>query len=251
MAYLILHYPLMKKLQAGGQAVRRFEPAAVNAGASVTELLVWSSHLVVCQATIPEISQEQATTPITEQNNQSKIIDHQRSVINQLMKHIKCQDERMDNLEAKMYGTSSRQKNRNRQRDLPQEQDKPKRRRGATDIAVNHLEAAEAACGLHEALKLFLDGGFELVTKAPKYHDRVLDLDKRVDEAITLNGASNVLKQLRSLHHSGILNTQIERYQRLIQTVVIKESAPGYTQDVLEVTSASCTCNVHALREGI
>ncbi|POM79249.1 Hypothetical protein PHPALM_3135 [Phytophthora palmivora] len=89
-------------------------------------------------------------------------------------------------------------------------------------------------------------GGFELDTTAPKYRDRVLDLDKRVDEAVlsflpewkvTLNGAGNVLKQLRGLHHSSILNTQIESYQRLIQTVAIKESAPRYTQDVLEIIS--------------
>ncbi|POM69763.1 LOW QUALITY PROTEIN: Hypothetical protein PHPALM_13932 [Phytophthora palmivora] len=126
-AYLILHYPLMKKLQLDGQAVRRLESAAVIAGASVTELLAWSSRLAVCQATIPETSQEQETTPITEQSNQSKIIDHQRS----LMEHIKRQDERMDNLEAKMDGTSSQDKNRKRQRDSSQEQDKPKRRRGS------------------------------------------------------------------------------------------------------------------------
>ncbi|POM76750.1 Hypothetical protein PHPALM_5973 [Phytophthora palmivora] len=96
-AYLFLHYPLMNKLQADGQVVRRLESAAANVEASVTELLAWSSHLVVCQAMIPETSQEQTTTPITEQSNQSKIIDHQRSVIDQLMGHIKREDERMDN----------------------------------------------------------------------------------------------------------------------------------------------------------
>ncbi|POM69762.1 Hypothetical protein PHPALM_13931 [Phytophthora palmivora] len=93
-------------------------------------------------------------------------------------------------------------------------------------------------------MKLFLDGGFVLNTTAPDYRDRVLDLGKRAEEAvvsflserkITSRGAGNVLKHLRSLHRSGILNAKIERYQRLTQTPVIKDPAPGYTQDVLEV----------------
>ncbi|POM60273.1 hypothetical protein PHPALM_30887 [Phytophthora palmivora] len=55
-----------------------------------------------------------------------------------------------------MDGTASQDKNRKRQQDSSQEQDKLKRRRGpmtnlhsiwlrATDVAVNHLEAAEGA----------------------------------------------------------------------------------------------------------
>ncbi|POM67131.1 Hypothetical protein PHPALM_16910 [Phytophthora palmivora] len=262
-AYLILHYPLMKKLQADGQAVRRMESAAVNAGASVTELLAWSSHLAVCQATIPETSQEQETTHITEQSNQSKIIDHQRSVIDQLMEHIKRQDERMDNLEAKMDGTSSQDKNRKRQRDSSQEQDKPKRRRGSVtnlrsiwfawyaqeprmwQSTISKQQKSDAKL-LVAFMKLFLDGGFVLDTTAPDYRDRVLDLGKRAEEAvlsflserkITSRGAGNVLKHLRSLHRSGILNAKIERYQRLIQTAAITDPAPGYRQDVLEVIS--------------
>ncbi|POM81223.1 Hypothetical protein PHPALM_841 [Phytophthora palmivora] len=92
-------------------------------------------------------------------------------------------------------------------------------------------------------MKLFLDGGFELDTTAPDYRDRDLGLGKRAEEAVlsflsecktTSRGAGNVLKHLRSLHRSGILNAKIERYQRLIQTAAIKDPAPGYTQDVLE-----------------
>ncbi|POM66017.1 Hypothetical protein PHPALM_18189 [Phytophthora palmivora] len=94
-------------------------------------------------------------------------------------------------------------------------------------------------------MKLFLDGGFVLDTSAPDYRDRDLDLGKRTEEAvlsflserkITSRGAGNVLKHLRSLHRSGILNAKIERYQRLIQTAVIKDPTPAYTQDVSEVT---------------
>ncbi|OWY96971.1 hypothetical protein PHMEG_00032618, partial [Phytophthora megakarya] len=38
-AYLIMHYPFMKKLQADGLGVRRLEVAAAQPGASVAELL--------------------------------------------------------------------------------------------------------------------------------------------------------------------------------------------------------------------
>ncbi|POM59368.1 LOW QUALITY PROTEIN: hypothetical protein PHPALM_31911 [Phytophthora palmivora] len=214
-AYLIL--------QGDGQAVRRLESAAVNAGASVTELLAWPSHLAVCQATIPETSQEQETTPITEQSNQSKIIDHQRSVIDQLMEHIKCQDERKDNLEAKMNGTSSQDKNTN-----------------VSESTISKQQKSDAKL-LVAFMKIFLDGGFDLDATVPDYRDRVLNLGKRAEEVvlsflserkITSRGAGNVLKHLRSLHRSGILNAK-----RLIQTAVIKDPAPGYTQDVLEVIS--------------
>ncbi|POM70092.1 Hypothetical protein PHPALM_13532 [Phytophthora palmivora] len=45
-AYLIMHYPLMKDLQEDGLGVRRVEAAAAQTGASVAELLAWSSHPV-------------------------------------------------------------------------------------------------------------------------------------------------------------------------------------------------------------
>ncbi|EGZ10359.1 hypothetical protein PHYSODRAFT_337182 [Phytophthora sojae] len=38
-AYLVLHYPQMKELQAGGVAVQHIEAAVVSAGASIAELL--------------------------------------------------------------------------------------------------------------------------------------------------------------------------------------------------------------------
>ncbi|POM79248.1 Hypothetical protein PHPALM_3134 [Phytophthora palmivora] len=79
MAYLILHYPLMKKLQADGQAVRAFGVSRYQCGSFRDRAP--GMGFAPC-ATIPETSQEQATSPIIEQGNQSKIIDHQRSVIN-------------------------------------------------------------------------------------------------------------------------------------------------------------------------
>ncbi|GMF60997.1 unnamed protein product [Phytophthora fragariaefolia] len=81
----------------------RMEAAVVNAGASVAELLAWSSHLAVCGKEKPKPSQEALHSP-KKPSNESKIIQHQSSVIDQFWQHIKRQDERMDNLEAKMEG---------------------------------------------------------------------------------------------------------------------------------------------------
>ncbi|KAE9343187.1 hypothetical protein PF008_g9796 [Phytophthora fragariae] len=57
-AYLILHNPQMKELQADGLAVTRMEAAAVNTGSSFAELLAWSSHLAVCGNENPKPRQE-------------------------------------------------------------------------------------------------------------------------------------------------------------------------------------------------
>ncbi|KAJ8518614.1 hypothetical protein ON010_g18190 [Phytophthora cinnamomi] len=93
-------------------------------------------------------------------------------------------------------------------------------------------------------MKLFLEDGFVLDSTAPDFRDRVLDLGKSAEEAvlrflaerdITSRGSGAVLKHPRSLHRSGDLNAKIDRHQRLLHTAAIRDPAPGYTQDVLEV----------------
>ncbi|POM58873.1 Hypothetical protein PHPALM_36428 [Phytophthora palmivora] len=106
-AYLIMHYPLMKDLQADGLGVRRVEAAAAQTGVSVAEVLAWSSHLAAWQNPKHKASQEQAIASTNKPSEESKIINHQRSGIDQLMEFIKRQDERMDNLEPKIDGTTS------------------------------------------------------------------------------------------------------------------------------------------------
>ncbi|POM60274.1 hypothetical protein PHPALM_30888 [Phytophthora palmivora] len=90
-AYLILHYLLITNLQADGQAVWRLGSFSDKAPGMVFAPCGLSSN-------DPETSLEQVTTSITGQSNQSKIIHHQHRVIDQLMEHMKRQDERMDNL---------------------------------------------------------------------------------------------------------------------------------------------------------
>ncbi|GMF38856.1 unnamed protein product [Phytophthora fragariaefolia] len=134
-AYLILHYPRMKKLQADGLAVTRMEAAVVNAGALVAELLAWLSHHAVCGKEKPKPSQEALHSP-KKPSNESKIIQHQSSVIDRLLQHIKRQDERMDNLEAKMEGAPPQDKSKQRQQEPSEQEDKPNRRR--TSVAYLH-----------------------------------------------------------------------------------------------------------------
>ncbi|GMF25833.1 unnamed protein product [Phytophthora fragariaefolia] len=62
-AYLILYYPRMKELQADGLAVMLMKAAVVNAGASVAELLAWSSHLAVCGKENPTQATKHHTRP--------------------------------------------------------------------------------------------------------------------------------------------------------------------------------------------
>ncbi|KUF85195.1 hypothetical protein AM587_10000804 [Phytophthora nicotianae] len=77
-AYLILHYPQMKKLQDGGLVVVRMEASAAGAGASVAELLAWPSHLASCQSIDIRKNKEQASTIIADRSNQNKIIEKKK-----------------------------------------------------------------------------------------------------------------------------------------------------------------------------
>ncbi|KAK1935511.1 hypothetical protein P3T76_010736 [Phytophthora citrophthora] len=262
-AYLIMHFPLMKKLREDGLAVRRMEAAVEHAGSSVAELLSWSSHLATFVDTKRMSHQAQADQPRKEPTNESKIIDHQRSVIDQLMEHIKRQDERVDGLEAKMEGKPAQDRSNKRQHQPSQDQEKPKRRRGS----VTHLHATwfawyaqvprlwlvpvskqqKSDAKLQVAfMKLFLRDGFILDDTASGYSDHVLSLGKQTEAAVlaflaenkaTSRGSGAVLKHLRALHRSGALNAMIGRHQRLLQTTAIKDPAPGYTQNILVIGS--------------
>ncbi|GMF41324.1 unnamed protein product [Phytophthora fragariaefolia] len=87
------------------------QAAAFNAGASIAEQLAGSSHLAAREK--EQHKQTQENTITAQETKQRKIIEHQSSVIHQLFQHIKRQDERMDNLEAKMDGVPPQDKRRN------------------------------------------------------------------------------------------------------------------------------------------
>ncbi|GMF20213.1 unnamed protein product [Phytophthora fragariaefolia] len=262
-AYLILHYPRMKELQANGLAVQRTEAAAINAGASIAELLAWSSHLAVCEKEQHKQIQEKTPPLLKTLSNESKIIEHQSSVIHQLLQHIKRQDERMDDLEAKMDGVPPQDKRKKRQQEPSDEEGKPKRRW----TSLTYLHSTWFAWYTQEPrmwqamiskqqksnaklrvvfMKLFPEERFTLYPTAPDYRDHVPDTGKREEEAVLRfldesgvgsRGSGAVLKHLRALHRSGDLNARIDRHQLLLQTSAIRDPAPGYTQDVFDVVS--------------
>ncbi|KAG2842385.1 hypothetical protein PC129_g2254 [Phytophthora cactorum] len=92
--------------------------------------------------------------------------------------------------------------------------------------------------------KLFLQEGFTLDAKAEDYKDQVLDAGRRAEDAvleflkardIKAKGAGSVLRVLRPLHRSGVLNERIIAYKRLLAIGSIEDIAPADTQDILVV----------------
>jgi hypothetical protein len=255
-SYLILHYPLMKKLGVDTLVVRRLETVAVNSGASVAELLAWSSHLATYKRTKPYQEEEQAAITQEEPTSESKIIDHQSSVIDHLIAHIKRQDERLDNLEATAKGIPAEDKSNKRQQEPSQEQEKPKRRR----TSLTHLHAtwfawyaleprwmADApkrqrsnAKQLVGLMKIFVADGLVLDPTADDYRDQVLALGKKAEAAVLafLNarkiksrGSTAIRKHLHELYKKGELNDKIARYLQLRRSFAIQD--PDH-QDALE-----------------
>jgi len=257
-AYLILHYPLMKKLGVDTLVVRRLETIAVNSGASVAELLAWSSHLATYKRTKPsqEGEQQQAATTHKEPTSESKIIDHQSSVIDHLVAHIKRQDERLDNLEATVKGILAEDKSNKRQQEPSQEQEKPKRRR----TSLTHLHAtwfawyalephwmADApkrqrsnAKQLVGLMKIFVADDLVLDPSADDYRDRVLELGKKAEAAVqafliarTIKslGSTAIRKHLHELYKKGELNDKIARHLQLRRASAVQDPD---RQDVLQ-----------------
>ncbi|POM79087.1 Hypothetical protein PHPALM_3303 [Phytophthora palmivora] len=246
-AYLIIHYTLKIDLQADGLGVRRVEAAAAQTGVSVAELLAWSSHLAACQNTKRKASQEQAITSSKKPSEESKIIYHQRSVVDQLMEHTKRQDERMDNLEAKIDGTTSDNKSKKRQQEPSQEQVKPKRQRGSvthlhtTWFAWSRDRLLERQNGRHPTpshkplvalMNLFVADDLKLDPSAVDYRDQVLELGRKAeaavlvflsDRAIKSRSSTAVRKHLLDLYVSGSLNDLVAKHIRFSQSAAFND----------------------------
>ncbi|POM64158.1 Hypothetical protein PHPALM_20347 [Phytophthora palmivora] len=249
---VILHYPLLKRLNAEAPAIKRIEACTTEAGCSLVELLASSSHLanpeLPCEDSKPSSAHQTSKQSLT-RNTEQKVIDHQAAVINHFIEHVKLQDARMDALEAKLngprQGAHKRQNPETSQCDVSQA--KKKQRRSTvthltTTVAGTHRVAAEVK-KLVAYMKLFLDDGFILDTTQASYRDHVLSLRTRAEKSVLMfleehnissRGPGAVLKYLRSLHRAGALNSKIERHEQLLQTQAIQDPAPGYTQNILE-----------------
>ncbi|POM69846.1 LOW QUALITY PROTEIN: Hypothetical protein PHPALM_13838 [Phytophthora palmivora] len=179
--------------------------AAVHVGALVTELLVWPSQLVVCQAMSPETSKEQATTPSS--NKKTRLIEH-----------IKCLDVRMDKLELIMDGTYSQDKNRKQQRKSSRQAEASTKVWGVHSLYL--VSVKSDAKLLVPFIKLFLQRNragrdcAELSQSNPglgKQAEVTLS-SFLVERKIIARRLDNILKYLGILHRSGIFNAKIQRF---------------------------------------
>ncbi|KUF77718.1 hypothetical protein AM587_10016712 [Phytophthora nicotianae] len=265
---VIRHYPMLKNLNVEAPAVKRIDGCVAEAGCSLTELLAWSSHLASPEPACEELKPQCTTQPPSQalaRSAEQKIIDHQATVINHFIEHVKLQDARMDALEAKLNDPTQVARKRHKQESSTSDvsQARKKQRRGA----ATHLHATWYAWYAHEPqlwrapisrqqksdakqlvayMKLFLDDGFVLDATAEDFRDKVLQLGTRAEKAVLAfldehgiisRGSGAVLKHLRTLHRAGTLNARIERHEQLLQSAAICDPAPGYTQNVLEQIS--------------
>ncbi|KAG3051513.1 hypothetical protein PI124_g10537 [Phytophthora idaei] len=93
-------------------------------------------------------------------------------------------------------------------------------------------------------MKLFLDGGFKLDKRGEDYEDQVLDDGSRAQDAVlaflkasgtNAKGVGSVLRALRPLHKTGVLDERIIAYKRLLAIGSISNPAPVDTHDILAV----------------
>ncbi|KAG3042824.1 hypothetical protein PC121_g22930 [Phytophthora cactorum] len=93
-------------------------------------------------------------------------------------------------------------------------------------------------------MKLFLDGAIKLDNRAEDYKDQVLDAGSRAQDAVLIflnvrgtnaKGAESVLRALRPLHKTGVLDERVIAYKRLLAIDSISDPAPVDTHDILAV----------------
>ncbi|KAF0723031.1 hypothetical protein Ae201684_017995 [Aphanomyces euteiches] len=270
-AYLILHYPLLKDLNPNGLAAIRLEACLTQAGCTIPELLAWSAHLATTMANPSERTTIDDSTSNIE-TCERQIIRHQASVIDNFIQHSKRQDDRIDALEKMLFAqTQSTIRNDEVQASqvvaptsVVTPQDATKCRRQSSTVPVKSVwferytleprlwiksenkQKRSDSKMLVAYLKLFLDAGFTLDESATTYRDEVMTLGLIVEERVSKflsqhgsksKGANAVLKKMRSLHRTGKLNDRISTYRRLLSAGSIIDPSPSYTQDVLVIHS--------------
>ncbi|KAG3201382.1 hypothetical protein PC128_g3963 [Phytophthora cactorum] len=109
MAYLLKHYPQLKKLGADGPAVQRIEACTRDKGFSSNDLLAWSSYLAGDKST-NTIQAGAATQDTSTVFTKHPMYIHQAALIEQLIQANHKLDMRLSIMEAKFY---------NKQEDTP------------------------------------------------------------------------------------------------------------------------------------
>ncbi|KAE8876693.1 hypothetical protein PF010_g7393 [Phytophthora fragariae] len=93
-------------------------------------------------------------------------------------------------------------------------------------------------------MKIFLVGYFALDPRADDYKGQVLHARRRAEGAvlaflksrnINTKGARSVLRALRPLHKSGVVDERIVAYKKLIAVGSIVDPAPPDTQEIFAI----------------
>ncbi|KUF84436.1 serine/threonine-protein kinase drkC [Phytophthora nicotianae] len=227
---------------------------ATNEGKKV-DLLAWS----VALGDGPTPAQEQRQQE-TEKPHACPATSQLLAVIDELIASNKTLSARLTIVEAALLKSTKPQETAEVEQDTSEQQPKAKRRKKpATNLSDTWYEWYTRIPRVWDSsdrqkksesrhvtafMKLFLDEGFTLDAKAEDYKDQVLDTGRRAEVAvlaflksrdIQAKGSGSVLRALRPLHKSGILDSRIARYKHLLAIGRIEDPAPVDTQDILAV----------------
>ncbi|POM75055.1 Hypothetical protein PHPALM_7890 [Phytophthora palmivora] len=257
-AYLIRYYPQLKELSPNAPIVTRVEECLRAADIPVGDMLAWSVALDN-EAAPP--AQGQTQTQDTSQHH-CPSHEHLLAVIHELITSNKALAARLTIVEAALMKSKEPRgpAGEDQAKESLDQEPKPKRRKKQ----ATHLSAAwyewytrvprvwdcsdrqKKSESRHVVafMKIFLEDGFTLVPTAGDYKDQVLDAGRRAEDAvlaflksqnINVKGAGSVLRALRPLHKSGVLDERIAAHKRLLAIGSITDPAPADTQDILNV----------------
>ncbi|KAK1946320.1 hypothetical protein P3T76_001873 [Phytophthora citrophthora] len=260
MAYLLRHYPALKALSGSGLVVLRLEACVAKRGYTVNDLLAWSAYLTSNPSTAAD-SKTMISQEIPRDITQHPVFLQQTALIEQLIQVNKKLDARLTVMEDKI-GNKHPLTPVTLNKDPSDKTSPVKRRRtspalslkdawfawytqeprmwSSTDSETKHARSTEKL--VVAFLKLFLPDGFVLDETSPRYRDDVLETGARAEKSmlmflqqqvITARGAQNVLKFMRKLHKSGVLNEHISNYQQRQSHGLIVDPAPSHTNDTI------------------
>ncbi|GMF47583.1 unnamed protein product [Phytophthora fragariaefolia] len=112
MAYLLRHYPCVKKLNPDGLAIQPLEACAVEKGFTVNTLLSWSSHLACDPNTSSAPKPGESQKPATD-ITQTPLFRHPAALIEQLIEVNQKLDARMTTMEDAKYNRQQRKSKQN------------------------------------------------------------------------------------------------------------------------------------------
>ncbi|GMF35111.1 unnamed protein product [Phytophthora fragariaefolia] len=272
MAYLLRHYPCVKKLNPDGLAIQRLEACAVEKGFTVNTLLSWSSHLACDPNTSSAPKPGESQNPATD-ITQTPLFHHQAALIEQLIEVNQKLDDRMSIMEDAFYNRQKRKRKQNDNYESIASKPLTKRKRktsvptslkdlwfawydqeprmwSSTESATKHSRSTTKL--VVALLKLFLPEDFQLEEGSARYRDDVHETGMNAEREMLsflqqhddiARGSQNVLKSLRMLQKSGLLNNHIQRYQQLQAAGRIQDPAPSHTNNIIRLETHLLTMN--------